>query len=83
MPEPTEEKIEVTLEVTARGQVRVYMTRQQYEDTFPEGETVNLNLEEVPGLDWDEMLNALDFEADDAWADDDFKKEATDVPERG
>lgn len=66
-------KIEVTLDVVARGQVKVRMTRAEYERIFPEGDMVDMPLEDVPGLDMDDALNALDFRCEDVWVDADLK----------
>lgn len=69
-----DDKIEVTLDVMARGQVKVRMTRAEYEKNFPEGEDVLMDLAEVPGIDLDDALNALDFEVNDVWVDADLKE---------
>lgn len=64
MADPNEE-VEVALEVRARGTVRARMTRAKFDELFPEGGGT-VDIDDVPNLDWDDVVNMMDFEVDDA-----------------
>ncbi len=66
------EIVDVSLSVEVSGIVHVKMTREQYDETFPDGEGCGLDLDAVPNIDFDEALNMLNFEVEDAWVDKDL-----------
>lgn len=55
----------VQLMVEASGLVDVEMTEAQIAELEARGEDFPINLDDVPGVNMDDVLNQLDFEVDD------------------
>ncbi len=55
--------LDVTLEVTTRGEIVVEMTRKQYEQMADPPHFGKMALDDVPGVDWSGLTTTLNFHA--------------------
>lgn len=60
-----EEKVQVQIHVRASGSFVMEMTRAEFEERFPEDGEDMCELEEFV-TNWDDVVNELDFEIEDA-----------------
>jgi hypothetical protein len=64
MSKPKEKALDVSLRVTVHGTLQVQMSREELKELEARHPRGSMPLDDVPGVDWHDLVNALDFEAE-------------------